>query len=163
MLLMRATASLLICLTICLCAGCHNHRDPNPPQADGLPINITSITGINQTQIFTEVKHADSLPKSVLAQLGKIADPGQPFNVTDVVDERLPSRQLVAGALSKQYCIMSYWQGGIAIYFETAVFELSNDNARVIWVSHQQGGLDFRDLKAMIESGRMHNDLNKGL
>lgn len=161
MLLMRTTASLLIWLTIAVCAGCSHHADHPTPQEEGVPINITSITGINQTQNFTEVKHVDSLPKPVLARLGGIADPGQPFNLMDYSDGKMPSQQLVAAALSKQYCIVSYWQGGFTVRFETSVFELSGRQAKLVWLSEQQGGLNFRDLKAMIESGRMHNDLDK--
>lgn len=159
---MRATASFLIC-SVLLCVGCSHHADHATPQEEGVPINISSITGINQTQNFTEVKHVDLLPKAVLAQLGGIADPGQPFNKTDVVDSKLPSRQLVTAALSTQYCFVSYWSGGVAMYFETAVFHLSDRGAKVIWLSSGQGGLNFRDLKAMIESGHMHNDLDKAL
>jgi hypothetical protein len=65
----------------------------------------------------------------------------------------------VAAALSRQYCIVSYWQGGLVVRFETAVFELSDSQALRIWLSKGQGGLNFRDLKQMVESGRMRNDL----
>jgi hypothetical protein len=45
--------------------------------------------------------------------------------------------------------------------FETSIFELSAGKARLFWVSSRQGGLNFRDLKKMVESGRMRNDLEK--
>ena len=45
--------------------------------------------------------------------------------------------------------------------FETAIFELSDKKAKRIWVSRAQGGFSFRDLKEMVESGRMHNDLDR--
>jgi hypothetical protein len=98
----------------------------------------------------------------VLQQLGAMADAGQPFNATDMGDS-LPRRQLVVAGVSQQYCALSYWQGGMILEFETSIFELSNRDARLIWVSLGQGGFNLPDLKAMIESGRMHNDLAKRL
>ena len=87
--------------------------------------------------------------------------PGQPFNTTDIDNlNELPNQQLVVAAVSDQYCIVSYWQGGITLSFETKIFELSGGNAKLIWVSYSQGGLNFQDLKEMVESGRMHNDLD---
>jgi hypothetical protein len=94
----------------------------------------------------------------VLDQFGGMADPGQPFNSTDIGNE-LPMQQLVVAAVSDQYCIVSYWHGGITVSFQTEIFELSGGSATLIWLSVGQGGLNFRDLKEMVESGRMHNDL----
>ena len=68
---------------------------------------------------------------------------------------------LSAAAVSKQYCIVSYWHGGIRLTFQTSIFELSDNGARLIWFSRSQGGFNFLDLKEMVESGRMHNDLDK--
>jgi hypothetical protein len=68
-------------------------------------------------------------------------------------------QELVVAAVSEQYCIVSYWQGGITLSFETKIFGLSGGSATLIWVSYSQGGLNFRDLKEMVESGQMHNDL----
>ena len=112
--------------------------------------------------MFSEVKQASLLPKAVLDQFeGGIADRGQPFNATDVIHRNLPNSMFVAAAVSKQYCIVSYWHGGISLMFRTSIFELSDDRARLIWLSYSQGGSNFRDLKEMVESGRMHNDLDK--
>lgn len=93
-------------------------------------------------------------PVAVLDKLGGIADPGQPFNATDVVDTKLPMRQLVVAAVSENYCIVTFWQGGIALGLETSVFELSAGRVKRAWVS-VGGGLNFQDLKATVESGRL--------
>ena len=95
----------------------------------------------------------------MIDELGGIADPKQPFNKTDVVDPKLPMRQLVVAAVSEKYCVVTYWQGGIALYFRTDIFELSDRKAKRIWVSQGQGGFTFHDLKEMVESGRMYKDL----
>ncbi len=130
--------------------------------AGPVSFNLSAITGATQPQLFSEVKQASMLPQAVLHQFpGGIADRGEPFNTTDVNLQGLPNRMLSAAAVSKQYCIVSYWHGGFALTFQTSIFELSDNGARLIWFSPSQGGLNFRDLKEMVESGRMHNDLDK--
>jgi hypothetical protein len=123
--------------------------------------------GINRSETFKEVR-ANALPKAVLAEFRDfhvsgtvegIADAGQPFNATDVVDPGLPMRSLVVAGLSQHYCALSYWEGGIAMMFKTSIFELSDGAARLVWVSVGQGGFNLQDLKEEIESGRMHNEL----
>ena len=161
---MRKAISLMS-LGVSACLAC-NHAGPapkNPIEERTAAINLSAVTNSNQTQIFKEVTRASLLPQAVLDQFGGMADPGQPFNATDVVHPKLPMRQLVAAAVSKQYCIVTYWQGGISLSFKTTIFELSGRSARIVWVSVSQGGFNFRDLKEMVESGRMHNDLTTEL
>ena len=145
--------------------SCHKQPQTNNSGQEGLlSFNLSAITGSAQSQMFSEVKRASLLPKAVLDHFEDgIADPGQSFNSTDVTDPNLPSNLLVVAAVSKQYCIATYWQGGMFLKFQTSIFELSDGKAKLIWLSHSQGGLNFRDLKEMVESGRMHNDLDTKL
>ena len=131
--------------------------------------------GIDRCETFKEVR-ANALPKAVLAELRAfmppelarelhvsgtaeaIADAGQPFNATDVIDRELPMRSLVVAGLSQHYCALSYWEGGIALTFKTSIFELSDGAAWLVWVFSEHGGFNLQDLKGEIESGRMHND-----
>ena len=154
-------ALLLIALSFSASVGCKNAKPATKNSIDTgvATINLSAVTKSNQTQTFREVTQTSLLPKAVLDQFGGMADPGQPFNTTDVVDPKLSMQQLVVAAVSEQYCIVSYWQGGIALSFKTKIFELSGGSATLIWVSYSQGGLNFLDLKEMVESGRMHNDL----
>jgi hypothetical protein len=139
--------------------SCHSRPQTNSSGQEGpLSFNLSAITSSDQSQMFSEVS---LLPNAVLEQFqGGIAGPRQTFNSTDINDGR-PSRLLVAAAVSEQYCIVSYWRGGFVLTFQTAIFELSDGRAKLIWLSIGQGGLSFRDLKAMVESGRMHNDLER--
>ena len=164
MRLSRTTAALgLIFLAVFAFPGCKSTKPApkNSIENGTADINLSAVTKSNQTQTFNEVKRASLLPQAVLEQFGGMADPGQPFNSTDVVDPQLPRTQLIAAAVSKQYCIVTYWQGGIVLSLQTTIFELSGGSARIIWVSYSQGGLSFQDLKAMVKSGRMHNDLDR--
>ena len=163
LMMAKATAALLlITLSFCASVGCKNAKLATKHSIDTgvATINLSAVTKSNQTQTFSEVTRASLLPKAVLDQFGRMADRGQPFNSTDIGNE-LPMQQLVVAAVSEQYCIVSYWQGGYTLSFETKIFELSAGSATLIWVSDSQGGLNFRDLKEMVESGRMHNDLGR--
>jgi hypothetical protein len=160
--LARPMPLLLVLLGFSVFVGCGNttSRTPETGAKENASINLSAITGSNQTQMFTAVTEARQLPKAVLDRLSPIASPGQEFNSTDIGGDSVgPSRQLVAAALSRQYCIVSYWQGGFVLPFKTAVYELSESQARLIWRSEGQGGLNFLDLKRMVESGRMRDEL----
>ena len=148
-----------ILLIVACLASCGRRSKENAVSQQGpISFNLSAITGSNQPQMFSEVKDASVLPKAVLDQFpGGMASPGQPFDTTDIHTGR-PHRMLAAAAISRQYCIVSYWHGGIAFTFQTAIFELSDGKARLIWYSPQQGGFNFLDLKKMVESGRMRND-----
>jgi hypothetical protein len=159
----RIFAALSLVIAEVMCLAC-NRQDAAPKLAlheDTATINLSAVTNSEQIQVFYEVKHANQLPNAVLDALSGITDHGQPFNATDVIDPSLSRKSLVAAAVSEKYCIVSYWAGGISLGFETAIFELSEKKAKRIWVSRGQGGLSFRDLKEMVESGRMHNDLDR--
>jgi hypothetical protein len=150
----RAVAALpLIIVRICL--ACNDPEIPgkNTTVEGTAVINLSAVTNSSQTEVFHEVRHASWLPSGVLDKIGGIADPGQPFNTTDNVDWRLPMRQLIVAAVSDKYCIVSYWQGGLTLKLETMIFELSDGAITRKWVS-DGGGLNFRDLKNTVESGR---------
>ena len=52
-----------------------------------------------------------------------IAEPGAPFQATDVVsDARLPRRRLVAAGCSIDHCLVYYERGGIAHSWHVALF-----------------------------------------
>ena len=128
------------------------------------PFNLSAITGLEQAQVFREVTRVNGLPREVREALqGGIADPWQDYNAGDNIIRQLPMRSLIVAAVSEKYCILSYWKGGgyPGPRFQTVIFELSEPKARPIWLSRAQGGFSFRDLKEMVESGRMRNDLKQ--
>jgi hypothetical protein len=153
-------AALLSILLVSFLSCTSRDTAPNKPSEESTAaINLSTVTSSNQVPVFHEVNRANQLPKPVINVLGGIAGPKQPFNKTDFVDPKLPMRQLIVAAVSEKYCIVTYWQGGRALYFRTDIFDLSDGKAKRIWVSQGQGGFTFHDLKEMVESGRMHNDL----
>ena len=97
-------------------------------------INLLPL-GINRSERFKEVR-ANSLPKAVLDQMDGVADAGEPFNATDVIeDPGVPRKSLIVAAISEHYCALTDWQRGIALTFHTMVFALSDGSARPFWHS----------------------------
>lgn len=104
MMLKAPAALLLIALSFSGSVGCKNAKPATKNSIDTgvATINLSAVTKSNQTQTFREVTRASLLPKAVLDQFGGMADPGQPFNSTDIGNE-LPMQQLVVAAVSDQY------------------------------------------------------------
>jgi len=56
--------------------------------------------GINRSERFKDVR-ANSLPKAVLDQMDGVADAGEPFNATDVIDDPgVPGKSLIVAAIA---------------------------------------------------------------
>jgi hypothetical protein len=63
-----------------------------------------------------------------------MADPGQPFQATDViVDKRLPGRRLIAAYGSADAWIVHYEAGGVAHTYNIAFFRLHGKMATFVW------------------------------
>ena len=90
---------------------------------------------------FTEVRDAATLPagcKSGFAMLAKtpgfeLANPGQPYQATDVVGPKLPWRRLLFGGVSSDRCIVFYEIGGFAPYRAVVVLDVSNKPPVLTW------------------------------
>jgi hypothetical protein len=71
-----------------------------------------------------------------------IAEPGAPFQVTDViVNANLPSRRLVAAGCSTNYCLVYYERGGAAHTWHVALFHWTPAATRFEWGGTAPGGL----------------------
>ncbi|HEU0275002.1 MAG TPA: hypothetical protein VFQ83_10780 [Candidatus Udaeobacter sp.] len=82
---------------------------------------------------FHEVHSSKDLPSSVVTLVaddkGKLADPGQNWNVTDVVtDQTLPWKRLVWAAVGNNYYVFHYERGGIDHSFHTVVAKLTKND-----------------------------------
>jgi hypothetical protein len=76
-----------------------------------------------------------------------IAEPGAPFQVTDVmVNPRLPMRRLVAAGCSTDHCIVYYERGGIAHTWQAALFHWTPAATRL-----EFGGVAPRGLASVDE------------
>ena len=71
-----------------------------------------------------------------------IAEPGAPFQATDViVNPKLPRRRLIAAGCSVDHCLVYYERGGIAHTSHVALFHWSPAATRLEWGGTGAGGL----------------------
>jgi len=87
---------------------------------------------------LSEVRTLTALPNEVNSLLGQsragmdgIADQGGKFNVTDVVDERLPMRRFVIAGLNSSCLLVAVERGGRGYSIELIVFEHDNDKWQI--------------------------------
>jgi len=84
-----------------------------------------------------------------------LADPGAPFQATDVVmGKPLPWRRMIAAGCSKDHCVVYYERGGIAHVYTIVVFKLDGAKARFEFGGAAHGGLTGIDaVKAALANG----------
>lgn len=89
---------------------------------------------------LTEVYYLGKLPSpirhllpSATGGLHGIADRGEHFNVTDVVDDRLPMRRFTLAAVGSTCALIAVEYGGIAHGFEVTEFRLTAAGWQSVW------------------------------
>ena len=90
----------------------------------------------------------------------EMANPGEPFQVTDVVMEKLPWRRLVFAGCARSRCFLHYEKGGYAHGYYVVVFDLSRtDDATFYWGGALfNAASDILELRSMIGSGHVLDD-----
>ncbi|HEX8027332.1 MAG TPA: hypothetical protein VF491_02675 [Vicinamibacterales bacterium] len=95
-------------------------------EAESLGV-VTSIRGL-------PLGVRDALQTLFGSQSLEIADPGAPFQVTDVVTTpNLPVRRLVAAGCSQDHCLVYYERGGIAHTWQVALFHWTPALTKLEW------------------------------
>jgi hypothetical protein len=84
-----------------------------------------------------------------------VAEPGAPFQATDVVaNPKLPIRRLVAAGCSADHCLVYYERGGIAHTWLVALFYWTPDATRFEWGGLAPGALaTVEHVQAAVLSG----------
>ncbi len=114
---------------------------------------------LEDTARFHEVFSTRDLPPAVLALCdgggdGKLAEPGQKWNATDVImDPSLPGKRLIWAAVGGNYYVVHYERGGIAHTFHILVAKNPKNESKseVVWLT--AGGL-FKDYAAFVDALR---------
>jgi len=119
---------------------------------------------------FSGVSSVKEIPASVLMKFAeiakdpnlKIANPGEKFQVTDVIYEHgLPSRRLIFGGISKDYCLIHYEQGGYAHSYHVILFKLSAKSADFLWGgTHFNRIRDLSELRELIRANALDDSLS---
>ena len=151
------TAWLLI-----VAAATSQSSDPQPKVPAALRAHLA-------TEAFKAIATTKELPpalRSSLASLFKestleMADPGTPFQATDVpTAPPLPWRRMVTAGCSADHCLVYYEEGGFAHYHIIVVFKLDGTKARFEYGAAASPGLDGIDgVKAALAQGAVIGQL----
>jgi hypothetical protein len=104
-------------------------------------------------QPLTEVRKTAQLPPAVLDLVGNPADPGQPWQETDVVmNRKLRSTRLVWGASNGDSYVIHYERGGIAHGYHVlvATWKKGDREAKVAWHAVVTKFEPFADAKSFV-------------
>ena len=137
-------------------------REQTPGQQTTIPEALRAhIRG----ERFSPLATVAALPASVRNALGSLfgsktldmADPGQPFQATDVmVMPRLPARRLLAAGCSPDHCLVYYERGGFAHIHQIVLFSTTDAAARLVHGGVAAGGLaDLDQVKDALASGKV--------
>jgi len=132
--------------------------DPTAAVPDALRTHLRS-------ERFAPLTTVAALPASLRDELNNLfggktlemADPGAPFQATDVmVTPRLPSRRLTAAGCSPDHCLVYYERGGFAHVHYAVLFKVSTDGTRFAFGGPAAGGLaGLEGVKNAIVEGKV--------
>jgi hypothetical protein len=118
---------------------------------------------------FHEVHSTTDLPRAVVALCvddnGKLADPGENWNATDVVtDPTLPRKRLIWAAVGGDYYVVHYERGGIAHSFHILVAKLPKGDAKpkVTWSAVGGSLKDYTEFLDALRNGKLDDRLEYG-
>lgn len=119
------------------------------------------------TSRFHEVHSTNDLPPAIVALCtgdnGRLADPGQKWNATDVImDPTLPGKRLIWAAIGGEYYVVHYERGGIAHTFHVLVATLTKNNAKpkVIWRGVGGPLKDYAAFLIALRNGKLDDRLD---
>ena len=119
------------------------------------------------TSRFHEVHSTNDLPPAIVALCtgdnGRLADPGQKWNATDVImDPTLPGKLLIWAAIGGEYYVVHYERGGIAHTFHVLVATLTKNNAKpkVIWRGVGGPLKDYAAFLIALRNGKLDDRLD---
>jgi hypothetical protein len=112
---------------------------------------------------FSEIKTVEALPISVKAALAfafkqehlLIANPGERFNPSDVMNS-YPSRRLIFAGCTKERCLVHYEKGGFGHQYLAILFKLDDkQNAGFLWAaSYLDPAHDLQQLRVLPHSAK---------
>lgn len=117
--------------------------------------------------IVTRVKSLPPLVKKEFARISRapdfqMADPGQKYQETEVIQERgLPFRRLAFAGLSHDYCFVYYELGGYSHSVNVVLFRVSKGKAQFIWGGAGGGRFsNWKGLRAGIKRRQFDDELS---
>ena len=133
----RTLASTLVVPILCLLWSSCKSR-----QTSSVAIDLTKLQwqlvdqSLPSKAEFMPIGSVAALPETVRSRIGReMANPGEEFNVTDVINSHLPMQRLVFAGASGSYYLVHYEVGGRGLHYVTALFEVSGQKATPLWAS----------------------------
>ena len=150
--------SLALSLTVVSAAG----GQPATPSATVIADALrTHLRG----ERFSPLTTVAALPAGLRQALSELfnaptldmADPGAPFQATDVmVTPRLPARRLIAAGCSADHCLVYYERGGFAHVHQIVLFGKTDTAFRFVEGGVAPGALsDLEQVKDALMSGKI--------
>ena len=150
--------ALLCAIGVSLCAAVSAGGQTMAPAA--LPRALRSHVQNERFGIVTSIRGLplgvrDGLQTLFATPALDIAEPGAPFQATDVVVRpSLPIRRLVAAGCSIEHCLIYYERGGIAHTWQVALFYWTPALTRFEWGGTAPRGLvSIDDVRSAVLSG----------
>ena len=116
---------------------------------------------------FHEVYSTTDLPLAIVALCtgdnGRLADPGQKWNATDVItDPTLPGKRLIWAAVGGEYYVVHYERGGIAHSFHILIARLTKNDAKpkVVWRGVGGPLKDYAAFLIALRNGKLDDRLD---
>jgi hypothetical protein len=116
---------------------------------------------------FHEIHTVTNLPASVVAlcadQNGRLAEPGQKWEPTDVIrDQKLPRKHLIWATKGDDYYVIHYESGGRGHGYHVIVAELKagQDKPSFLWHAVGDKLKDYKTFLDALEHNKLRDELN---
>ena len=129
-----------------LCCAVTAHADDRRPgvcrperkATEGLPSEIKAKIGkTREVAPCALASLPDPVREAFSTAVGQprlgMADPGEPWNSSDLGSGGRPRRSLVRAAHSEDVWVIDYHQGGFAVSYNVVVIAAESDEARLLW------------------------------
>jgi hypothetical protein len=140
---------------------------PGISHADVTKLPAEHNKALQDVSRFREVHAVTNLPPAVVALCadhnGRIAEPGQKWQVTDVItDNTLPRKRLIWAATDGDYYVVHYESGGIAHSYHAMVMRLKRGDDKLTFRWHGVGSQlkDFRAFLEAVKSNKLDDTLD---
>jgi len=113
--------------------------------------NLDKLLSELQSDTFNTTNNKKDIPRFIKKQLNclahgfSIANPGQPYQATDVIFKKLPRRQLVFLARSDNMLVMTYLKGGISLSRHVLFIKFKDKIITDLWSGNCLNDMDTRE------------------
>lgn len=159
---MQARSLRLALAAVVTASGVAGSQSVSQTVSQTVPATLRTHVRAERFQPVTSVR---GLPLGVREQLQRmfgrsamaLADPGAPFQATDVIsDPSLPSRRMSVAGCSQDHCLVYYERGGIAHVWHAVLFHWTPDRTRVEAGGIAPAGLrTVEELRSAVLSGAL--------